>query len=227
MTTQSPSIDEVFEALSPTVCDLSEPEQRLALGLYQQLAQGHPVARDQLAETMTLTTEEVTGLLDRAGLKSLVYNDKQGRIIGFGGLAVVPMNHRFTIGGRTLYTWCAWDGLFLPELLDAEAEIASTCPQTQRSIRLTVTPSGVQATDPSETVVSFLLPDAPLFEQTTAETISSFCHFIYFLASPEAGVAWTAQHEGTFLLPLNDAFQLGRMNNAARFGDALRIDRHR
>lgn len=75
--------------------------------------------------------------------------------------------------------------------------------------------------DPRETVVSFLLPDAPLFEKPAAETITSFCHFIFFLASPEVGAEWVAQHDGTFLLSLDDAFRLAQMNNVIRFGTVL------
>ena len=40
------------------------------------------------------------------------------------------MSHRFEVAGRTLYTWCAWDSLFLPQILGQEAEVESTCPLT-------------------------------------------------------------------------------------------------
>jgi alkylmercury lyase len=226
MPTSNASLESVFAALSAALPEFSELEQRVGLELYRQLAGGQPVRSEELAPPLGLGNEEITAALS-GGLNSLVYHDDAGRIIGFGGLAVVKMAHRFIVNGRTLYTWCAWDGLFLPELLAAQADIESTCPQTREPIRLTVTPEAVSAVEPKDTVVSFLLPDAPLFENTTEETISSFCHYIYFLASREAGDAWTARHGGTFVLALDDAFTLARMNNAARFGTVLSRTRKR
>jgi len=62
-------------------------------------------------------------------------------------------------------------------------------------------------------VVSFLLPDRAF----DADVIQSFCHFVYFFASREAGEAWTSEHPGTFLLSLEEAFELGRLVNAMNF----------
>jgi alkylmercury lyase len=214
-------LNEIFAPLSAAMPGLSRAEQRMALALYRQLMRGEPVRHEQLATVLDLPIREVVDALERPALRWLVFYDDEQRVVGFGGLAVVEMPHRFTIQGRTLYTWCAWDGLFLPEILSEVAEIESTCPLTKQPIRLTVGPDGVRAVEPQDTVVSFLLPDPREFEQTTMETIRGFCHHVYFLASPEAGERWTAQHEGTFVLTLDEAVALARMNNAARFDKVL------
>lgn len=60
---------------------------------------------------------------------------------------------------RTLYTWCAWDALIYPPILDRTAEVESTCPASGETIRLTVTPDGVESIDPSGAVLSFPDPD--------------------------------------------------------------------
>lgn len=114
-----PNLDEIFAPLSAALPELSELEQRLGIELYRQLARGEPVRREQLAETLTLPTRDVVGLLEQPGLKGLVFYDGENRVMGFGGLAIVPMAHRFAVDGKTLYTWCAWDALFMPELLGA------------------------------------------------------------------------------------------------------------
>ncbi len=88
-------------------------------------------------------------------------------------------------------------------------------------LRLVVTPDGVREVEPAEAVLSFLLPEAALFQRTSSEAIKSFCHYVYFLASAAAGAAWTAEHAGTFVLSIEDGFALARMNNAARFGQVL------
>jgi alkylmercury lyase len=60
------------------------------------------------------------------------FTDEQGHVIGFLGLSIRPMPHRLTVTGRTLYAWCAFDTLFLPELLGAAAEVESRCPSIRR-----------------------------------------------------------------------------------------------
>src|SRR3989442_9036358 len=72
------------------------------------------------SEALDAPPDTVDELLEHPNLKCLTYTDKQGRIIGFGGLAVREMPHRFKVDGRTLYTWCAWDSLFIPVTRGAE-----------------------------------------------------------------------------------------------------------
>ena len=52
-------------------------------------------------------------------------------------------------------------------------------------------------------------------------TITSFCHFVYFFRSRQDAEAWIAEHDSTFMLSLDDAFMVGKKKNAARFKDVL------
>src|SRR5207245_7347415 len=115
-------------------------EQRLGLEIYRQLAQGEPVLRSELAEALEAPPDTVDELLEHPNLRSLTYTDKQGRIIGFGGLAVREMPHRFRIDGRTLYTWCAWDSLFIPLILGLEAKVHSPSRGSHVRVRFRVSP---------------------------------------------------------------------------------------
>ena len=51
--------------------------------------------------------------------------------------------------------------------------------------------------------------------------MSSFCHFVFFFEGRESGEAWVAEHEGTFLLTVDEAAELARRLNAHVWGDAL------
>ena len=215
------SIDTVFDTLTAKLCDLDEAEQLVALALYRELRRGVPVSDNESAQVQSRDAHDVSALLQTPALDSLIYRDDDGLIVGFGGRAVVPMNHRFRVNGRTLYTWCAWDALFLVDVLNVRAEIESTCPQTGTAIHVTVSRAGVERIEPKEAVISFLFPDAPLFEQSAGQTIASFCHYVHFLESPEVAEQWTAKHEGTFALSVDDGFRLGRMHNDTRFGAVL------
>src|SRR6266496_2654276 len=143
---------------------MTEEERRLGLAIYGQLAHGEPVLRSSLVEALGVPRRELDDLLGHPNLKCLTYMDSEGRIIGFGGLAVREMPHRFVVDGRTLYTWCAWDSLFIPYILDQEAEVDSPAPGGTVRVHLKVAPDGVKDVQPPSTVMSFLLPNAQAFQ---------------------------------------------------------------
>ncbi|MEX2124943.1 MAG: organomercurial lyase [Woeseia sp.] len=211
---------EVFERLTAALPSFSPPEQELSIALYQELRTGEPVLLERLATRLGLAVREVERRLE-GGPASLVFYNDRGRITGFYGLSIGELGHGFWADGVRLSTWCAWDALFLPELLNLTATVESACPVTSRPIRLAISPRAIESVEPDETVASFLLPSAPLFEAPSSEVVKKFCHFIHFFASREAAEHWTKAHAGTFVLSLAEAFELGQMNNAERFGAAL------
>ena len=192
-------------------------EQRLGLEIYRQLAQGEPVLRSELAEALEVPTDTVDELLGHPNLKCLTYADKQGRIIGFGGLAVREMPHQFKVDGRTLYTWCAWDSLFIPVILGEEAEVESPAPGSTVHVRLRVSPRGVERVQPPSAVMSFLLPSAETFQADALKAMAAFCHFIFFFPDNHSAAGWTKSHPDTTVISMSDAFELGRRMVSARW----------
>ncbi len=194
---------------------LSRQEGRISLHIYRLLAEGQPVSQARLASVLDLPIEVID---DTIGQWPAVYRDEENRIIGYRGLALREMAHRFMVNGRTLYTWCAWDTLFIPAILNQTARVESVCPETGRVVRLTVEPQGFAELDPLGAVVSFVTPEAIKVRENL---IASFCHYVHFFASPGAANKWVAAHPGTFALSMDEAFTLGRQQNAARYGDLL------
>ncbi len=203
------------KVLSELPTDISAEEQEVSLQLFRMLAKGRAVAIEELAEALDLPEEHVASVLEQW---NGIYYDDEHRIIGYFGLAVRETSHRFEVDGQGLYTWCAWDTLFIPAILQRTARIESSCPATGETIRLTVSPNEVESVEPGSTVVSFLAPEA---SSARENIIGSFCHFVHFFSSSEAGERWTSEHEGTFLLSVDQAFHLGRMMNEARYGEVL------
>jgi alkylmercury lyase len=193
---------------------LTEREQHLAISLYRLLAEAEPVEAGVLADRAEVAREEVDRALSEWGG---IFTDDEGRVIGFLGLSIRPMPHRLTVAGRTLYAWCAYDTLFLPELLGTSAEIESQCPTTGERITLTVKGTQVTNPQPAETVLSYLHKDEPLDQHV----ISSFCHYIHFFANPDAAAEWTAQREGTFMISLAEGSEIARLTNRRRYPDIL------
>jgi alkylmercury lyase len=216
MLNQLMTLDEVAEAIAASLADLDAAGQRLAIALYRLLAAGRPVAAADLAAATGLPEPTVAQAL---GSWPGVFTDSQDRVTGFWGLAISELSpeHRYESGGQILYAWCAWDTLFLPARLGQAARVTSACPVTGELIELTVTPEGVTGTSHPEAVVSFLLPDGPF----DSGVIESFCHFVHFFASRQAGEQWVAGHPGTFLLTLGEAADLAARGNRRMFPDAL------
>jgi alkylmercury lyase len=191
---QPDRVDVLAESLARTFphCD----DAPLAIALLRGLASGAPVVPSTLGER----AEAVL-----ARWPNVDY-DKSGRVVAFGGLSLTPTAHRFTVGGRLLYTWCAWDTLFLPAMLGQSADVESTCPSTGSDVRLTVDPNGVRRADPQPLWVSF----PPAATTSTADITGTFCCHVHFLATLAAAEQWLSQHPEGTVLDLDEAYALGR-----------------
>jgi alkylmercury lyase len=220
-TTAVPSLDQYWERLAPEILPFSPEEQRAAVTLYRELAKGQAVDALQLAQALGVSAAEGRDLLARDSIKAFTYADDQGRVLGFGGLAVPQMQHRFEVEGRTLWTWCAWDSLFIPEILGKTARVASPDPESGEIARLVVSPEKIESAEPKDAVVSFLVPSANGFQKSATNVMANFCHFVFFFTSRASGERWTAKHPGTFLYPLGEAFELAKRLNAKNFGAEL------
>ncbi|HEX9726065.1 MAG TPA: organomercurial lyase [Vicinamibacteria bacterium] len=66
------------------------------------------------------------------------------------------------VAGKTLFTRCALDSLFLPEILHNTAQVSSSCPLTGETIRPKVHPNEIETVEPADTVMLF-----PQVDRTT------------------------------------------------------------
>jgi alkylmercury lyase len=217
MTTTTPTLDVLVDALVGAFTSLTAEEQRLIVTAYRLLSEGAPVELAALAAAAGWTPERVEGRL--RSWPGGAYLDGEGRLVGLWGMAVEAVSpHQALMGDRApVWMWCALDPLFImPVLGPSGAEVTSTSPTTGEPIHLSIGPDGVSAVEPTSAVVSFLLPDGPFDDDVR----QSFCHFVHFFASPTAADAWTAQHPGSFWLPVSDAAEVGRRLAARAFAAA-------
>ncbi|HEX2272910.1 MAG TPA: alkylmercury lyase MerB, partial [Acidimicrobiales bacterium] len=205
-----PTLGSLARSLLAECMPLSDGDRAVALAAYRLLAGGEPVALADLAQAVRRDEDAVRSLLWRW---PDVYYDGEGRIVGFWGLDLRQTAHRFEVEGRSLFTWCAWDPLFLAAILQREARVESRCPATGAGIVVTVGPRGVVQVTPAEAVLSFMKDSC-----TGDSVIDRFCRYVVFFASEEAAQPWIAKHPGTVVLSIDEAFELGRLLNAERFG---------
>jgi alkylmercury lyase len=188
-------LDTLAESLAGTfpACD----DAPLARRLLRELAQGRPVSIstiDQRAHAVV------------ARWPNVEYDD-EGHVVAFSGLSLTPTAHRLAVGEHGLFTWCAWDTLFLPAILDQSATVRSRCPISGTDVRLTVAPNGIVDVDPAALWVSFPPPTTA----STTDITGTFCCHVHFLAGPEAVQQWRSRHPGGAVLELDDAYELGRV----------------
>lgn len=211
----SERIDRLADQLIAAVPKLDPGEQTVAVALIRMLANGEPVSEQALASGLGVSEATIR---ETVGSWPGVFRGEDQRIIGFMGLNVVEFgDHRIEVNVRTLTAWCAWDALFIPQLLGEIARVTSRCPTTGEQISLTVSRDGSCEVVPAGVVLSFLAPRG----QFDADVVRSFCHFVHLFASEHAAEEWIAQNADTFSLSIDDGYRLGQLTNEAAFGTGL------
>src|SRR5260370_38340698 len=131
-----PSLETVAERLSEQLrCE----QEDLCRPIVQQVTRGKPVAPAALQASLQVSQNELEQRL--AKLPPDVEFDQAGNIVGLGA-TLVPTSHRFQMGGKLLYTWCAFDTVLIPPSLHVAPQIQPTCPFTGQPITFVATPEG-------------------------------------------------------------------------------------
>lgn len=215
------TVDELWEAATVRRAPApSTEEQRVGMGMLRELARGEPVSIAQLAEALDSSVGAAEAFVRGSALTPFVQLAEGDQIQGFMGLSVTRTPHQFTVNGRTLWTWCAYDSLFLPELLGNTARIESPDPETQQPNHLTVSPVRIEAVEPTGMVASMVRPQT-WDVASVARIRQSVCSLTFFHASHTTGERWQAKHPETILLSLDEAFAFGKRSNAHRFAAEL------
>ncbi|MEQ8396134.1 organomercurial lyase [Thalassobaculum sp.] len=219
--TDTSAVDALWEVSALRRAPVPTPaERRAGLVLLRQLARGEPVAVDDFARALRTSVKAADDLVKASRLTRFVLAAEDGRIRGFMGLSVTETPHRMIVDGRALWTWCAYDTLFLPALLDRTAQVETHDPVTGQAIHLTVSPRRVEAVEPAAAVASIVRPEA-WDVASAACVIASACNHMFFHVSRATGERWRLEHPGTILLSLEEAFEFGQRSNAHRFGVGL------
>src|ERR1700757_704899 len=114
------------------------------------LAQGRPVALERLATEAGVPAQTIESWLRAQPGTDW---DDSGRLLGFG-LTQKPTRHRYIVGGRVLFTFCAADTLIFTPILGRPVSVESSCPTTGQTIRVELSPVAVTSLDPTTAVVS-------------------------------------------------------------------------
>ncbi len=199
-TTKDVSLADVAEAIKAAMPVLDETDQHIATAIYRLMSSGAPVEPAAIAKSAGgVSLEHVN---ERLNTWPGVYRDDMGRVVGFWGHAIDKLDpeYRLVAAGQTTYAWCALDTLFIPSIIGSEVLVEAFDPVSGEPVALVVD-------RPAGALVSMVIPDGPF----GYDVIESFCHRVLFFASHKTGDKWIAAHEGTTLLPVDQAFEVGRV----------------
>jgi alkylmercury lyase len=192
------------EIASHLAAQLHCTQEILCRQILQTIADaGQPVAPTRLAATLQMSQDELHTHLVR--LPDTEF-DQHGNIVGWG-VTLLPTSHRFQIQGRQLFTWCAFDTVLFPPLLQVEAQVQSTCPVTGHPITFVTTPKGiVKDLTPASSVMSLILP-----ARRSDCVRGTFCVQSFFFRSEQAASSFLTDHPEAILLSVEEAACVGRL----------------
>jgi len=163
---------------------------------------GQPLALVHLARRLQMSQEGLTTHLARVPDTEF---DTQGNIVGWG-ITLVPTQHQFLLKERPLFTWCAFDTVLFPPLLQVEAHVQSVCENSGQPIGFVATSEGIADLFPATSVLSFILPAG------RCDCVrGTFCQQSLFFQSEEAASPWMALHPEASLLSVEEAAALGQI----------------
>jgi alkylmercury lyase len=201
------SVDEVAEAIKAAMPALDKTDQKIATAVYRLMSSGGPVEPAAIAKAVSNVSVDLVN--ERLSSWPGVFRDGSGRVVGFWGHAIERLDpeYRLIADGRTTYAWCALDTLFIPGIIGKAVRVEATDPISGEPVSLVVDREGAREINPASALVSMVIPDGPF----GYDVIESFCHKVLFFASEVTGTKWIAEHEATTLLPVEQAFELGRV----------------
>ena len=201
------SLADLAEAIKAAMPVLDETDQHIATAVHRLMSSGAPVEPAAIAKAAGGVSQERVN--ERLNTWPGVFRDDMGRVVGFWGHAIDKLDpeYRLVAAGNTTYAWCALDTLFIPGIIGHDVRVEASDPVSGEPVSLVVDRDGARDVTPGGALVSMVIPDGPF----GYDVIESFCHRVLFFASHKTGDKWTAAHEGTTLLPVDQAFEVGRV----------------
>lgn len=162
---------------------------------------GQPLSPIHLARRLQMSQENLTAHLARVPDTEF---DEQDNIVGWG-LTLIPTQHQFLLKERPLFTWCAFDTVLFPPLLQVEAYVQSECSATGQLITFVASPEGIADLFPATSVLSLILP-----AERCDCVRGTFCEQSLFFQTEEAASTWMALHPEAVLLSVEEAAALAQ-----------------
>jgi alkylmercury lyase len=164
-------------------------DETMAAAFRALLRDEEPVSPAGLAAELGCDPAELEGAIEVLEQRGRLRRDEQGRVVASAGLSLAPTEHAVSLGGRTLWTWCAKVALGVLATAGADGRIYSRCAETGRPLRLDFEGGGPVSND-----LAVFWPSSE-FTSSCRSAAEELCPNINFFESSSAAEAWTAGKE--------------------------------
>lgn len=152
----------------------------------QPLRTGGAVPVADLASDLDRPERDIADAVEDLKGEGRIRLDEQGRIVGAAGLSIGPDRNRIELGGRTFWTWCAYDILGIVGALGADGTARSTSPHSGGSVEVRFR----QGRPEAPSLVLFRPDDG--YMSCCANVYEDWCPNSNFFESGEAASTWAA-----------------------------------
>lgn len=115
---------------------LTPEEKAIRHAAFYKILNGNSASVDELAIQLSLSTDKARRYIKDMVDKGILVVDEKWTVVGSHGLSLIPTDHRLSINGKNLFTWCAEDAIGIPAALGVDAVVISKCYQCNDPIRI-------------------------------------------------------------------------------------------
>jgi len=132
---------------------LTPEEKTIRLAAFYRILAGKPASIDELALETGIAASLVSQCVGAMADRGILVTNEHRTVTGSHGLSLIPTDHRLTINGRNIFTWCAADAVGIPAALGMDAVISSRCFLCNTPIQITMSGGEVHYSNQADTRV--------------------------------------------------------------------------
>ena len=200
--------------LSAMMPVLTLQQKLLANIIYQTLALGESVSMAMIMKKLNISTVEAKILVNSL---DEIEKDQQSNITGFRGLSLTRGEFNIQVNNRQLFCWCAFDTLFVADLLSTPCKVIAQCGQSQQALSFTIDRNEIIYGHCESIFMSLALPSKECYQSNLQ---ACFCHYVKFFKSKKLAQTWAQEYSDICILPLQQAFELAKQRNLLFLGYA-------
>ena len=201
------SLQLTVRQLQKLLPDLKKEERQISKLLYQKLALGRPVTIEKIANELQKSIQDIQDHLRQ--MVYVEYNEVR-EISAYRGVTLNQSNHYVFHNNSIIYTWCAFDTLFLSALLAEPVSISSICPTCGKTIAFTVADQSSACLKDADIIMSFVIPNKRHYSE---DLQNAFCCSVHFFCNQQCGSDWENLSDEITFFNLTESLVIARERN--------------
>jgi alkylmercury lyase len=207
------SLQSTIEQLQKLLPNLKKEERQISKFLYQKLALGRSVPIETIANELQKPIQDI-----QDHLKQMAYVEYSAasEISAYRGVTLNQTKHNVFHNNSKIYTWCAFDTLFLADLLAKPVSISSNCPTCFKAIACKVTDHDLTNFKSTDIVMSFIIPNKV---DICEDLQNAFCCKVHFFCNEQCGSEWINLSSEIGFFDLADSLVIAQERNRQFLGN--------